>query len=119
MFVKIVSLSPVKFEFELTGKTNISNGVISDINLSTGQKKRLALIIATLDDKPVCVFDEWAADQDPVFRKYFYDSILPDLKKRGKAVVAVTHDDHYFDRADRIYEMDYGRFVPYSGGLHK
>lgn len=106
-------------EFELTGDTNISNGMISNINLSTGQKKRLALIIATLDDKPIFVFDEWAADQDPVFRKYFYDSILPDLKKRGKAVLAVTHDDHYFDRADRIYQMDYGRFVPYSGGLHK
>ena len=120
--VKDVELKPTREmleEFELAGKTEISNGMISDINLSTGQKKRLALIIATLDDRPICIFDEWAADQDPVFRKYFYDSILPALKKRGKTVVAVTHDDHYFDRADRIYEMDYGSFVPFSGGLHK
>ena len=120
--VKDVELKPTREmleEFELAGKTEISNGMISDINLSTGQKKRLALIIATLDDRPICIFDEWAADQDPVFRRYFYDSILPDLKKRGKTVVAVTHDDHYFDRADRIYEMDYGSFVPFSGGLHK
>jgi len=105
-------------EFELSGKTEIREGVISNINLSTGQKKRLALIVATLDNKPICIFDEWAADQDPVFRRYFYDVILPDLKKRGKAVVAVTHDDHYFDRADRIFEMEYGKFIPYSGGSH-
>ena len=120
--IKDIELKPTQQmleKFELAGKTEISNGVISDINLSTGQKKRLALIIATLDDRPICIFDEWAADQDPVFRKYFYDSILPELKKSGKTVVAVTHDDHYFDRADRIYEMDYGSFVPFSGGLHK
>jgi putative ATP-binding cassette transporter len=100
--------------FELWGKTDIVNGEISNLQLSTGQKKRLALIVATLDDKPIYVFDEWAADQDPVFRRYFYEVILQDLKRAGKTVIAVTHDDHYFDRADRVYAMDYGRLVPYS-----
>jgi len=117
--IDMKSVDKMLEEFELAGKTDIKDGVITNINLSTGQKKRLALIIATLDDKPVCIFDEWAADQDPVFRKYFYDVILPDLKKKGKAIVAVTHDDHYFDRADRVFEMEYGKLVPYNQSAHR
>jgi putative ATP-binding cassette transporter len=82
------------------------------LNLSTGQRKRLALIVALLDDKAILVFDEWAADQDPVFRKRFYEEILPDLKRRGKTVIAATHDDRYFSVADRVLKMECGRFVP-------
>lgn len=104
-------------EFELKEKTDIVEGEITNMDLSTGQKKRLALIVATLEDKPICIFDEWAADQDPVFRRYFYNVILPDLKRQGKTVVAVTHDDHYFDKADRVMELDYGTMKPYNGSL--
>jgi ABC-type siderophore export system fused ATPase/permease subunit len=57
------------------------------------------------------VFDEWAADQDPVFRKVFYQRLLPELKLRGKTVVAITHDDHYFGIADRIVKLDEGRMA--------
>lgn len=99
-------------KLELTGITDIQDGCVTNLNLSTGQKKRLALILSYLDDKPVCVFDEWAADQDPVFRKTFYEVLLPEMRAQGKAVVAVTHDDHYFHTADRIYKMDEGAFVP-------
>ncbi len=99
-------------KMELIGITDIREGRITNLNLSTGQKKRLALILSYLDDKPVCVFDEWAADQDPVFRKTFYESLLPEMKNQGKAIVAVTHDDHYFHVADRVYKMDEGAFLP-------
>jgi len=73
----------------------------STIRLSTGQRKRLALIIALMEDKPIYVFDEWAADQDPHFRKYFYESLLPSLKDQGKLIIAVSHDDRYFHIADQ------------------
>lgn len=95
----------------LEGKTGFSNGRFTNLNLSTGQKKRLALIIALLEDREVYVFDEWAADQDVHFRQHFYNVILQDLKSRGKTVVAVTHDDRYWDVADRRLEMDSGEIV--------
>jgi putative ATP-binding cassette transporter len=101
-------------QMELLDKTSIENGVITNRDLSTGQKKRLSLIISVLEDKEVIIFDEWAADQDPIFRKYFYDVLLPELKARGKTIIAVTHDDRYFHAADRIYKMEYGGCAPYE-----
>lgn len=81
------------------------------LTLSGGQRKRLALLEALLEEKPVYVFDEWAADQSPRFRDYFYHHLLPTLKKQGKTVIAVTHDDQFFHMADRVLKMDYGRFA--------
>ncbi|NJD90942.1 MAG: ATP-binding cassette domain-containing protein [Geobacter sp.] len=81
------------------------------IDLSTGQRKRLALIAAILETKPVLILDEWAADQDSPFRFKFYREILPELKRRGLTIVAVTHDDHYFDAADRRLHLDEGRLT--------
>ncbi|MFA7403855.1 MAG: cyclic peptide export ABC transporter [Pelobacteraceae bacterium] len=98
-------------EMELDKKTSFSNGSFTNVNLSTGQRKRLALIAALMDDKPVYVFDEVAADQDPVFRKYFYETFLATLKSQGKTVIAVSHDDRYFHVADRIIKMDYGKVI--------
>jgi len=98
-------------EMELDRKTSFSNGGFTNANLSTGQRKRLALITALMDDKPVYVFDEVAADQDPVFRKYFYETFLAKLKSEGKTVIAVSHDDRYFHVADRIIRMDYGKVI--------
>ncbi|MBF0287229.1 MAG: cyclic peptide export ABC transporter [SAR324 cluster bacterium] len=101
-------------QMEIEHKTKFVDGRFSNINLSTGQKKRLALVAAILDEKPIYVFDEVAADQDPQFRQYFYETILPDLKKKGKTIIAATHDDKYFHTADRILKMEYGQFIPYE-----
>jgi putative ATP-binding cassette transporter len=95
----------------LSEKTAFYEGRFSNIELSTGQRKRLALITVLLENKPILIFDEWAADQDPTFRKHFYHDILPALKKEGKTIIAATHDDHYFHTADRVIEMDFGHFV--------
>jgi putative ATP-binding cassette transporter len=95
---------------EISGKTAFRDGRFSTILLSTGQRKRLALVVSYLEDKPVYIFDEVAADQDPRFRGYFYDTLLPELKRAGKTVVVVSHDDRYFHVADRVLEMDYGKF---------
>lgn len=93
---------------QIDNKTEFLGDRFSNLNLSTGQKKRLALIVSMLEDKPICIFDEWAADQDPEFRKYFYETLLTNLKKQGKTVIAVSHDDRYFGYADRVLKMDYG-----------
>ncbi|TAK60282.1 MAG: ATP-binding cassette domain-containing protein [Methylobacter sp.] len=93
----------------LEKKTGFKNGRFTHTNLSTGQKKRLALIIALLEDKAVYVFDEVAADQDPEFRQFFYDVILQKLKQKQKTVIVVTHDEKYFNHCDRLLVMDMGQ----------
>ncbi len=94
---------------ELSDKVQIERGEFSTTKLSTGQKKRLALLVTYLEDRPIYLFDEWAADQDPEFRKFFYNDLLPDLKARNKCVIAITHDDRYFDLADRVIKMNLGK----------
>lgn len=101
----------------LQDKVRIENGRINAIELSTGQKKRLALLVSYLDDRPIYLFDEWAADQDPEYRKFFYHHLLPELKRRGKCVIAITHDDRYFHLADRFIKLDFGRIVEDSGQM--
>lgn len=96
-------------QLQLDHKVTINDGAVSTTDLSGGQRKRLALLTAYLEDRPVYVFDEWASNQDPVFKKIFYTQILQDLKKRGKAVLVITHDDKYFHLADRIVKLDYGK----------
>jgi putative ATP-binding cassette transporter len=100
---------------ELDRKTSFEDGRLTHQDLSGGQKKRLALLAAYLEDKPVYVFDEWAADQDPAFRRFFYEEILKDFKRRGKTVIAATHDDKYFGLADRVIKLDYGRIFENGG----
>jgi putative ATP-binding cassette transporter len=96
---------------DLWGWTSIEDQKISSVNLSSGQRKRLALVLALLEDKPILLLDEWAAEQDPIFRRKFYRQILPWLKEQHKTVVAVTHDDDHYEVADRVLKMRFGSFV--------
>ena len=98
----------------LDHKVAIEEGTLSTVELSNGQRKRLALLTAYLEDRPVYVFDEWAADQDPVFKNFFYQHILNELKSRGKTVFVITHDDQYYNVADRIIKLDYGQITSQS-----
>lgn len=95
-------------DMEIAHKVKIEGNRYSTTDLSGGQRKRLALITAQLERKPILVLDEWAADQDPVFREKFYRQIMPALRKRGLTIIAITHDDRYFDVADARYHMDEG-----------
>ena len=96
-------------QLQLDQKVEINAGVLSTIDLSQGQRKRLALLTAYLEDRPIYVFDEWAADQEPVFKEVFYSELLPKLKARGKLVIVISHDDRYYHVSDRIIKLDYGR----------
>jgi putative ATP-binding cassette transporter len=96
---------------QIQNKTEFKDNGFTKLDLSTGQRKRLALIVTFLEDKPIYIFDEWAADQDPQFKKYFYDELLKKLKAEGKTVLAVSHDDRYFHLADRVIKMEFGKIV--------
>lgn len=96
---------------ELTKKVKIKNKRFSTSRLSEGQKKRLGLMVSILEDKDIYLFDEWAANQDPHFKKIFYEIILQDLRKAGKTVIVITHDEQYFDRCDRVIKLMEGKLV--------
>jgi putative ATP-binding cassette transporter len=96
-------------ELHLDHKVQVKDGVFSTTDLSHGQRKRLALLAAYLEDRSIYVFDEWAADQDPQFKEIFYLQILPMLKARGKTVVVISHDDRYYHVADRIIKLENGK----------
>jgi putative ATP-binding cassette transporter len=119
LFTKLYGLSQVDQRqvdalltlMEIDHKTQFKDGRFTQLNLSTGQRKRLAMIVSLLEDKPIYIFDEWAADQDPAFKDYFYNELLEKLKSQGKTVIAVSHDDRYFDRADNIIKLEFGKIV--------
>jgi len=94
---------------QLDRRVSLRGGELSTTALSQGQRKRLALLTAYLEDRPFYVFDEWAAEQDPQYKEVFYSKLLPDLRERGKAVVVITHDDRYFHLSDRIVKLEDGR----------
>jgi len=96
---------------EIAHKVSVRDGTFTTTDLSTGQRKRLALVNAWLEERPVLVFDEWAADQDPTFRRIFYTELLPDLKRLGKTIIVISHDDRYFDVADQLVRMEAGQVI--------
>lgn len=119
-----IDLSQKQFETQeylkllgLEDKVEIDHEKYNTINLSTGQRKRLALLQCYLENRPIYLFDEWAADQDPEFRKFFYQTLLPEMKEQGKIVIAITHDDHYFHIADRVLKMKQGKLEQYHSQL--
>jgi putative ATP-binding cassette transporter len=79
------------------------------MNLSQGQRKRLAMLTAILENRPIYLFDEWAADQDQHFREFFYRALLPEFRRRGKTVVVISHDDRFYDVGDRVVKLEYGK----------
>ena len=102
---------PYLERLEIAHKVSLKNGAFSTTDLSTGQRKRLALVHAYLEGRPVLVFDEWAADQDPTFRHLFYTELLPELRAKGHLLVGISHDDRYFHLADRVITMHAGKIA--------
>ena len=92
-------------------KVTVRERAFSTLDLSQGQRKRLALVTAYLEDRPIYVFDEWAADQDPQYKEIFYKTLLPDLRERGKLVIVITHDDRYFHLGNQVIKLEDGKVV--------
>lgn len=105
-------------KLQLSNKVHVDKGAFSTTDLSQGQRKRLALLTAYLEDRPIYVFDEWAADQDPFFKDVFYYELLPELKARGKTVLVISHDDRYYHIADSILKLEYGKVCYYEPTNH-
>jgi putative ATP-binding cassette transporter len=124
LFDKLLGLAQVGLDeralqllrsLELERHVLVQDGSFSTTQLSLGQRKRLALLVARLEDRPVYVFDEWAADQDPAYKDVFYRELLPELRAQGKAVLVITHDDQYFHLADSCLRLEDGRLGPWDG----
>jgi len=98
-------------KLHLQNKVKVQDGAFTTLTLSQGQRKRLALVVAYLENRPFLVFDEWAADQDPIFKEIFYHELLPELRAMGKAILVISHDDRYFHLADRLIRMENGRLI--------
>jgi putative ATP-binding cassette transporter len=96
-------------KMDLQDKVQSTDGLLSTLDLSQGQRKRLALVQSYVDDAEIFLFDEWAADQDSEFKEYFYRELLAELRRKGKTVIAITHDEKYFDCADRLIKLEQGR----------
>lgn len=118
LFKTLLGLDPVGLDaragqelarLEMDGHVRVEAGAFSTLDLSQGQRKRLALLAAILEDRPICILDEWASHQDPQFKKTFYLEILPEWRARGKTLVVITHDEDYFHVADRVIHLDSGR----------
>ncbi len=101
-------------QFRLADKTSLTNGEFRTLDLSGGQRRRLALIVSLLEKRPIMLLDEWTAEQDPEFRRKFYDELLPEMMQAGATIVVITHDDRYLDElhlSARRIKMDEGRIV--------
>jgi putative ATP-binding cassette transporter len=127
LFESLLGLDPAQlddrvreyiFRLRLQDKVRVQDGVFSTTALSQGQRKRLALLTCCLEGRPVLFFDEWAADQDPSFKEFFYYTILPGLKAEGKTIIVISHDDRYYGIADRIIHLESGRLVGEAFSAH-
>ena len=101
-------------QFRLENKTGLSNGEFRTLDLSGGQRRRLALVVSLLEKRPIMLLDEWTAEQDPEFRRKFYEELLPAIMQAGATVVVITHDDRYLDELNlpaRRIRMDEGRII--------
>lgn len=98
-------------KLHLQNKVKVQDGAFTTLTLSQGQRKRLALVVAYLENRPFLVFDEWATDQDPIFKEIFYYELLPELRAMGKTILVISHDDRYFHLADRLIRMENGRLT--------
>jgi putative ATP-binding cassette transporter len=109
--VEEARVSTLLKDMYLDRKVRFAGDRFSTLELSTGQKKRLALVVSLLDSRPIYVFDELAADQDPEFRRYLYEQLLPRIRNEGHTIIAATHDDRYFHVADRVVKLEIGKVV--------
>jgi len=128
LYKKIYGIKPEKLSqvnewikvLGLEGKVTIEDGAFSTIDLSKGQRKRLSILRSYLEDRPIIIYDECAADLDPEFKEFFYNVLLQQMKKEDKVVIIISHDDGYFSVADRIYKMEMGKSRLIKGNdIHK
>lgn len=106
-------------QLRIKEKLTMEGQTITSLNLSQGQRKRVAMLLAVAEERDILLLDEWAADQDPLFRRFFYTELLPQLQAMGKTILAISHDDHYFDQADRLLEMRHGQLIELTGDARR
>lgn len=110
-------LNSIMNDLQLSSKTELDErNVLTKTDLSNGQKGRISLLRLLLENKRIYFFDEWAANQDIYFKEKFYTEIVPGLKAAGKTVILISHDDKFYNIADRIITIKNGKLENVSVG---
>ncbi len=77
--------------------------------LSTGQKRRLHLLLAVLHDPKILILDEPTAGLD-VNSKHLLYTKINELKEKGKTILLTSHDMYEVENlCDRVVFIDKGR----------
>lgn len=77
------------------------------VGLSVGQRQRLALTRALLDDKPLIILDEPSAHLDAVAEEYVIATIKK-LRQKGHTVIVIAHRAALTKIADQIIDINSG-----------
>jgi ABC-2 type transport system ATP-binding protein len=79
--------------------------------LSGGQQKRLALLIATIHNPPLVLLDEPTAGLDPQARRQLWDRIER-LRDTGRSILLTTHSMEEAQAVcDRVAIIDHGKLL--------
>ncbi|EOR21030.1 ABC transporter (ATP-binding protein) [Clostridium sartagoforme AAU1] len=80
-------------------------------NMSGGEKQRIAIARAFMNNPDVILADEPTASLDGTRGRQVVEMIKKEVMKHNKAAVMVTHDERILDLVDVIYRMDKGILV--------
>ncbi|WP_448269114.1 peptidase domain-containing ABC transporter [Nostoc sp. DSM 114159] len=76
-------------------------------NISGGQRQRLAIARAIINDPPVLILDESTAGLDPVSEAQVLNQLL--LHRQGKTTILISHRPRVIVRADWIVLLNQGK----------
>ncbi len=79
--------------------------------LSVGQRRRVLVARALINENPLILADEPTNDLDPYWAKRVID-LLENATKKGQAVVMVTHHLEWAQRANQRYSLHDGGLMP-------
>jgi len=81
------------------------------MDLSAGQKQRLFIVLALINDPEVVFLDELTTGLDPQARRAIWE-LVRGIRKRGKTVFLTTHLMEEAERlCDRVAIIEHGRII--------
>jgi putative pyoverdin transport system ATP-binding/permease protein len=104
-------VSATIIKVNLSGQTGVIKGVFTRMELSAGQKRRLALAVSLLENRDILILDEFVQDQDPNQRAFLFEQLLPELKEKGKTIILSTHDLAWTKACDKLVRLENGKIA--------
>lgn len=79
--------------------------------LSGGQQQRVAIARALINEPAIIMGDEPTGNLDSKNTDIVFDIFQQLAEERGQTIIAVTHDDEFAQKSDRVLELSDGRLV--------